>query len=610
MRFVLCAVAVCACSGPEPEHFLWSDDVASLDNPFPDVRFLSGSGGATLRADYYRPFLMPNAVTGGARRLFERYATDAKTHLHGVGNFGPTLLRTSVAVDPASLAGRFARLRKNGDAWEVLERDVFVEHSTATLEGTTHTPGDGFPEFVFVRPSVPLPEGEDGLLVALKGVKSKAGVELGRGREWERSRPALAGPAAALGVPESDVVFALELKAAPVTAAVRSLKAFADGPTGTPAVTIPAKGMDGDLPVGVWTSADPDWNVMDRWLSAAAWVGSTASVGRVVLGTLAARDPRENGAWKDEWVEDPSKAPVVPLRFVLSVPKGTKPAGGWPAVVGAHGVGGRNVPTTGSTVSYCLENAAWLADVGIACLGIDAPSHATRGNFFGFFDIESVPVMRENFREMTFDLLQLTRAAPNIDVDGDGAGDLSPELGYLGNSLGAMMGSAYVPYDARIRYVLLNVPGGGLANILVSQVNKDRIGLLMVSKTSVVFDSAEYYSSFPIVRAVSQPFLEPADMVNVFRTIDSERPVLMQMGIGDQTIPNHTTRDLKKAGALPELSVSSSGTAVRGFFAIDPQRYGKPATYDAHNVFTDIAATRTQALDFLRSKGTTFTVPP
>jgi len=603
-------VLLCACSGPEPEHFLWSDDVASLDNPFPDVRFLKSGGGAELRTDYYRPFLMPKAVTAGAKRLFDRYQADGRTQLHGFGNFNPALLRTSVPVDPASLPGKFARLRKSGAAYEVLEADVHVEHSTATLDGTGLTPGEGFPEFVFVRPAVPLPENDEGLLVVKKGVKAKDGVELGRGRAWDRARPPLAAAAAALGIPESDIVFALELKAAPVSADYAKLKAFVDGPQGLAAITIPPKGMEANMPVGVWTSADADWSVMHRWLRRASWVGPIDSVGRVVIGSIAARDPRENGAWKPEWVADASAAPVVPLRFVLTVPRGTKPAGGWPTVFGAHGVGGRNLPSSSSDDSYCLEQAALLADVGIACLGIDAPSHATRGNFFGFFDIENVPVMRENFREMTFDLMQLARAAPGIDVDGDGQGDLSPELGFFGNSLGAMMASSYVAMDARVGYALLNVPGGGLSNILVSQVNKDRIGLLMVAKTSVIFNSAEYYSSFPIVRAVSQPFLEPADMINVFRLVDRERPVLMQMGIGDQTIPNHTTRDLKEAGGLTELAAASSGSPVRGFHAFDPQRFGKTASYDGHNVINDIPAVRAQAIDFLRSKGTTFTVPP
>lgn len=609
-RFVLTAVVTCgACGGPEPEHFLWVADAQSLDNPFPDARLLTGTG-AELRADYYRPFLMPKAITAGAKMLFARYATDARTELHGFGNFSPTLLRTSAPVDPASLPGHFARLRKTASGFEVLERDVAVEHSTATLEGTGREPGEGFPEFVFVRPGVPLPEGDEGLLVVTKGVKTASGAELGRGREWESQRVALAAVASALGVAEADVVLTLEQKAAPLSAPYRALKAWVETPPGLAAITVPPKGMNADGPVGRWLASDSDWNVMLRWLQKNAWVGPITHVGRVVVGELAARDPRQDGAWKAEWLADPSTAPIVPLRFVLSVPAGAKPPGGWQAVIAAHGVNGRNVPVNGSSDSFCLEHAEYLAAAGIACLGIDAPSHGTRGNIFGFFDIEHVPVMRENFREMTFDLMQLARAAEGIDADGDGVGDLSPELGFFGNSLGAIMGASYVALDERVKYALLNVPGGGLSNILVSRDNHDRIGLLLASKTNITFDSPEYHSAFPIIRAVSQPFIEPGDPIDLFRLMGTGRAVLVQMGLGDQTIPNFTTLDLARSAALPEPTASSNGaTPVRAFYRVDPQRYGLPADYNGHNVFGDLAAPRTQAIDFLRSKGTTFTLP-
>jgi hypothetical protein len=597
------------CSGPEPEHFLWSADPQSLSNPFPDARLLTLTG-AQLRPDYYRPFLMSAALTNSTKALFTRYAQAASTEVHGFGNFSPTLLLTSSPIDPTSLSGHFARLLKTGSGYQVLERDVPVEHSTTTLDGTGKSPGDGFPEFTLVRPSVPLPEGAQGLLVVLKGVKTKGGEPLGRGREWGGQRLDLAAAALALQVSESDIVLALDLKAAPVSASYRALLAWVDRPEGLAGLTIPIKGMGTDGPVGTWLSTDPDWSVMLAYLQSTSWGASVTHVDRVVVGELAARDPRDGGVWSDEWVLNPSLAPVVPLRFVLSVPKGSKPPSGWPTVIVAHGVGGRNVPVSGSTESYCLDLAEYLAAAGIAAVGIDAPSHGTRGSFVEFFDIENVPVMRENFREMSFDLMQLARALPTIDVDSDGTPDLDPSLGFFGNSLGAIMGSSYVALDDRVKYALLNVPGGGLSNILVSKNNHDLIGLLFASKTSITFDSVEYHSAFPIIRAVSQPFLEPADSINLFPLMSSERAALMQMGLGDQTIPNFTSLDLAHSGGLSEPSTSSSGTSpVRALYRVDPQAYGKPVDYNGHNVFNDLAAPRKQAIDFLSSKGTTFTVP-
>src|SRR5947208_1510749 len=111
----------CACSGPEPAHFLWSAAAQSLENPFPDARLMA-DGGTSLRADFYTPFIMRKALTKNLKAFFDAYIPDARDHLVGLGNFSPTLLRSSAPVDPQTLAGHFARLKKVASGYEVLER--------------------------------------------------------------------------------------------------------------------------------------------------------------------------------------------------------------------------------------------------------------------------------------------------------------------------------------------------------------------------------------------------------------------------------------------------------------------------------------------------------
>ncbi len=611
-------------AGVEPPHVLWTADAQSLENPFPDTRLLTATGAA-LRADFYKPFMLPKAITGKAKAFFKTYATSAATEVHGFGNFGPTLLRTSAPVDPATLKGSVARLRKTAVGYEVLEANVVVEHSTAVLEGTTRSlvAADGgvneFPEFFLTRVGVPLPEGEEGLLVVKRGIKTRGGELLARGAEWSKdpARPDLAAVATALGISESDVLIALPQKAAPVTAPLKSLATWVDTAPGLAAVTIPAKSMamsgTSMRPVGTWTSADADWPTMKYWLEKASFSRPAVDVAKVVIGELGARDLREASVWTAERVADPSKAPVVPLSFVLSIPSGTKPLGGWPTVIGAHGLGGRNIPVNGDPDSYCLEHAQLLAAKGLACLGIDAPSHGIRGNLFDFFEVENPAAIRDKFREMTFDLFQLSRAAPSIDLDGDGQGDLSPELGYLGNSLGGIMGSGFVPVAPRIKYAVLNVPGGGLSNILVSDDIRDRIGLLLVTKTDGSFDTLEYYSSFMIFRAVAQAFLEPADPVNIGSSLPADRAVLIQEGIGDLVIPNFTTENLAAAMRLSVPTANVTGTApLQVLSHADPAKYLPPAeakVFNGHNVFGSFAPVRSQALRFLQTKGREYQVP-
>lgn len=604
-------------AGPEGPHLLWVDDAQSLENPFPDARI------AGFRTDFYRPFMLPKAITGKTKTFFKAYATAAATELTGFGNFGPVLLRTSVPVDPASLAGTVARLRKTATGYEVLEKALVVEHSTDVLKGTGKSlalPDGGtaeFPEFFLARPGVPLPEGDDGLLVVLKGIRTKAGEPFVRGRAWDAAKPDLKAAAVALGVAEADVLIALPLKGTPVTAELKSLASWVDTAAGLPAVTVPAKAMapfgNTTRPVGVWTNADNDWSIIQAWLHKAPFGTPASSVGRVVVGELAARDLRSSGTWKKEWIADPSLAPVVPLPFVLSVPVGPKPAGGWPTVVSAHGLGGRNLPASGDPDSYCLEHAQLLAAEGLACLGIDAPSHGLRGNLIEFFEVDQLAFIRDKFREMTFDLLQVCRAAPQIDVDGDGQGDLNPDLGFLGNSLGGIMGSAFVPVAPRIKYAVLNVPGGGLSNILVSDDIRDRIGLLIVAKTDGAFGTLEYYSSFMIFRAVAQPFLEPADPVNLAKALPKERAVLVQEGIGDIVIPNFTTENLAAAMKLSvPTAAMTSATPLQVLSHEDPAKYLPPAeakVFNGHNVFGSFAPVRSQAMKFLSSKGLEYQLP-
>ncbi|MBS1148417.1 MAG: Extracellular lipase, Pla/cef family [Myxococcaceae bacterium] len=623
--FALLFLAIgCGGGGVEPAHLSWSEDAQSLENPFPDTRLLTATGAA-LRADFYRPFMLPRAITGKAKTFFNGYVTAAATELGGFGNFAPVLLRTSAPVDPASLPGSVARLRKTASGYEVLEANVTVEHSTDVLKGTSRTlvSADGgtldFPEFFLARFGVPLPEGEEGLLVVKKGLKTKSGELFGRGFEWDKAaaRPDLQAVAAALSIAPSEVLLALPQKAAGVTAPIKSLAAWVDTAPGLAAVTIPPKGMEvaGNAmrPVGIWKSTEPDWTTIKYWLEKASFGRPATDVAQVVLGEIAARDLREAGVWTAERIADPTRAPVVPLRFVLSIPIGTRPAGGWPTVISAHGLGGRNIPVNGDADSYCLEHAQLLATKGLACLGIDAPSHGVRGNLFDFFEVENLPAIRDKFREMTFDLLQLCRAAPSIDLDGDGQGDLAPELGFLGNSLGGIMGSAFVPIAPRIKYAVLNVPGGGLSNILVSDDIRDRIGLLIISKTGGSFDTLEYYSSFMIFRAVAQPFLEPADPINFASSLPAERAVLVQEGVGDLTIPNFTTENLAAAMKLQVPTAAITGTApLQVLSREDPAQYLPPdqaKIFNGHNVFGNFAPVRSQAMKFLETKGREYQVP-
>ncbi|MFO0594948.1 MAG: hypothetical protein U0228_06580 [Myxococcaceae bacterium] len=593
---------------PEPPHFLWSADPTSVDNPFPDQRIVADT---SQRPRWYQTFLPSKAVTARSAAYFNKVGAQFSREVEGTGAFGGTLLPASEALDPDTVQGSIARLKKNASGgWDVLERAVPVDHLRDVFARRGMPLPEGSPEFLSTRPTVPLPEDTDGLLVVLAGPKTKSGVAFGRAQAWTDTKPDVSAVAQALGVTPESVLFTLPQHAPKVTAVPRALAAWANAHP--PAATIPPHAVlaDGNAtrPVGKWTPADADWSELLRWLERHPFSQPAAHVGQVFIGELAARDLRDGSTISRAWTADPSQAPVVPLRFVLTLPSGPKPAGGWPVVMGAHGVNARNTPKSSVLDAYCLEWAEPLAAKGLGCIGIDAPEHGSRGNFTNFFSMDDLPAIRDRLREMTFDLLQVESALQTLDVDGDGQPDVAPRVRYFGNSLGAIMGGNFVPVSNRVSTAVLNVPGGGLSNVVMSQELQDLIGLLIVAQTDLAFDSPEYVASFPLFRAVAQPLFDPGDPITQAQAARPEMAVLLQEGVGDRTIPNDTSRDL--AAAL-KLSVPPTD-ATHAFVEVDPTWF-RPAAqlqdYNAHGVIWDFAPVREEAMTFLGSDGATLLMP-
>lgn len=610
VKFRLVPVLFLLACGPtptpaEPPHFLWSADAQSLDNPFPDERLL---GTGALRPKWYQPFLPAKAISARSASYFNKVGAQFAREVDATGSFGATLLPVSEALDPDTVQGCVLRLVRTATGWQVLERNVPLEHPRDVLAKRGLSLPEGFPEFLTTRPTIPLPENSEGLLVVVRGPKTKSGVAFGRSRAWTEAHPEYADLAAALLLNPDDVLFALPQHSGNITGVPRTLATWAAAHA--PSVTIPPHGVvadenNGTRPVGKWLPTDSDWSVLVPWVERHTFGRPATHVGHVIIGELSARDVRDAGLFKPEWVGDPSAAPVVPLRFVMSVPKGPKPAGGWPIVMGQHGVNARNTPRTGVLDAYCLEWAEALAARGMGCIGIDAPDHGSRGNFTNFFSIDNLPLIRDRLREMTFDLLQVESALAGFDVDGDAQPDFAPRVRYFGNSMGAIMGSGFVPVSNRVTSAVLNVPGAGLSNVVMSRFLQDLIGLLIVAQTDIAFDSPEYVASFPLFRAVAQPLFDPGDPVNVAPAVKSDVAVLLQAGLGDKVIPLDTSRDL--AGAL-RLTAPATGNRT-AFMQVDGTRFGEAQDYNGHNVMWDIPAIREQALEFLESDGAVLQTP-
>ncbi len=621
---VLLVVASCAPPAPPPPpvvtegpHLLWSADAQSLENPFPDQRLIT-DGALKLRPKWYQPFLAKSALTAKSAAFFNATGVAMEHEVTTFGNFGGTVLRPSAPLEPTSLAGHVVRVQNTATGWIVIESNVAVQHVSDVLaeKGQGGPLPEGMPEFFFVRPAVPLPEGAEGALVFLTGIKTVDGRLLEPTKAWVDTSPDVSWLAATLGVAEPDILLVLPQQSAAMSSTMTSLAAWAELHPGT--VSIPNKGVvadvnDGQRPVGVWHSTDADWSTLTPWIERRAFGKNATHPGTVVIGEFSAKDLRDAAGHVPATVmADPGLGRDVALRFVLVVPKGPRPVGGWPVVMGQHGVGGRNTPRVGTADSFCLEWAEPLTAEGLACIGIDAPNHGSRGVFSDFFSVEDLPALRDRFREMTFDLLQEERLISTIDVDGDQVPDLNPNPRYLGNSLGSIFGAGFVPFANHVTSAVLNVPGAGLSNVVVSLDLHDVIGLLLVAQTDLAFGSPEYTAAFPLFRVSAQPFFEVADPINVLHKVPVTRAVLVQEGLGDHTIPNSTTEDLAKAlDAPPSMGAVGTGP-LRLLTRVDPAKYlsaAALATYNPHGVMWDFAPARAQVTHFLATDGRELTAP-
>jgi pimeloyl-ACP methyl ester carboxylesterase len=203
----------------------------------------------------------------------------------------------------------------------------------------------------------------------------------------------------------------------------------------------------------------------------------------------------------------PERRSTQNIPVLLTVPNAasgrTRPETGWPIVIFMHGIS-RN-----RTDAFAI--AATFASQGFAVVAIDQPLHglgptgATAPFYientpFGpiasertfdvdyinnttgapgpdgvidpsgahFINLSSLLTSRDNLRQATSDLITLTKSIQNFNIDGSTATiDFnSSQIRFVGQSLGAIVGTVFMSVDPTVRTGLLSVPGGGIAQLL------------------------------------------------------------------------------------------------------------------------------------------------
>ena len=235
-----------------------------------------------------------------------------------------------------------------------------------------------------------------------------------------------------------------------------------------------------------------------------------------------------------------------------------------PLLIMGHGLGGDR------------SQGSFIADVaaarGIGVVAIDAPFHGEHPSaaggqgmmalmdFFGV-DMFSMTVhglkLRDSFRQATFDKLELLRAIEvNADIDGDGDEDVDLDrIGYLGVSLGGIMGPELLALTDRVRAAALVVAGGRLSTVVRDGSSFGPMIEMVVPPDTTQGDLDRF---FPVM----QSLVERGDPVNYAPHVLGDRldgvrggvpSVLMQVAMGDDTVPNTASHALARAFGVDHL---------------------------------------------------------
>jgi dienelactone hydrolase len=216
------------------------------------------------------------------------------------------------------------------------------------------------------------------------------------------------------------------------------------------------------------------------------------------------------------FLPDPTKGKGVQIPFLLTLPKGAKPATGWPLVVFQHGIGRGKLQAlytdSAKCGASCTSVANALAKAGYATIAFDIPFHGDRslcvedaecdggtcdtatgkcstkfklddtgvpeasGND-AFLPLNNPFAIRDHLRQYTIDAAALLRAialggASGITTTAGAPAGVSFDLTkvhFAGISLGAMLGNVIMAVDSLPQRAFFGVPGATAANIYLSE---------------------------------------------------------------------------------------------------------------------------------------------
>jgi hypothetical protein len=306
----------------------------------------------------------------------------------------------------------------------------------------------------------------------------------------------------------------------------------------------------------------------------------------------------------------PAKTQDLTVPVLISIPRGiAKPANGWPVVVYQHGI------TEDRATMVLVADA--VAAAGFAMVAMDLPLHGIMPNdpFYALsptnpanaalpapfrvgeptfnvdyvnnttlaagpdgqpdasgqhiINLASVLTSRDNLRQGASNLINLTRAAPFMDLDGNAATvDFDgSRMHFFGWSLGGIIGSAFMgtPGASPLRAVTLFAAGCGVLETLRQSPRYAPILNNGLAAFGVPTGSTLYWEFVHAAQAV----IEAGDGCNYTGSWGS-RPIHMMEIVGtpgdatrpsDLAVPNSSTERLAALLGVPVITATANNPA-------------------------------------------------
>ena len=251
-------------------------------------------------------------------------------------------------------------------------------------------------------------------------------------------------------------------------------------------------------------------------------------------------------------------------RFVLVLPERAAGPAGAPVVIYGHGI-------TTSKESM-IATASTNAKLGLATIGIDIPNHGDRQADGGyvldiatsrkFGRLASMPLQGIIDQVSLLEAVQQHLGALRFTAPASVERPVRPAVPldtgtvlYEGTSMGGVLGAAFVGLSPELDGAFLQVPGAGIADIIMNS-------LIWPLFMGVVPAGASTGDAYALMGGASM-LLDRSEASNVVERVrQNGTPLFVAYGVGDGVVPNVTTDRLISQLDLPLVGRQLTDIAV------------------------------------------------